>query len=187
MVKKNGFSLWCVYVFKCMFTVFRLCTPKRGFAFFGITRLGGNFITFKNTTANWLSTTLLNQVFSQRVMLKKLLLLFVLFSALHSSAQYYPFYNLGVENGLIQSQVRSITQDSNGHLWIGTLGGLSRYDGVTFTNYNVRDGLLDNACYAVTTDLEGNVWVGGNKGISCFNGSSFNHFKLQTNESLTLK
>lgn len=114
--------------------------------------------------------------------MKKSLFILLLFTAQIALGQRYPFYNLGVENGLIQSQVRALTQDQQGHLWVGTLGGLSRYDGTSFRNYNVRDGLLDNACYSLATDQDGNIWIGGKKGLSCYNGKEFTHYSLGSSE-----
>lgn len=111
-----------------------------------------------------------------------LFVLIVLFLTHKVGAQRYSFYNLSVENGLIQSQVQSLTQDRYGHLWVGTLGGMSRYDGEHFTNYNVRNGMLDNSCYAITTDRQGNIWLGGPEGISKYNGNKFEHYRLQSPE-----
>ena len=37
------------------------------------------------------------------------------------------------QNGLPQDFVATITQTRDGYLWIGTLGGLVRFDGVRFT------------------------------------------------------
>ncbi len=103
--------------------------------------------------------------------------LLFLFSA-SSRAQRYPFHNLSVDDGLIQSQATSMTQDNMGNLWIATLGGLSRYDGKNFTNYSVRNGLLNNELRAVAADKYGNIWIGGKSGISCYNGKSFAHYTL---------
>lgn len=105
--------------------------------------------------------------------------------ALTSNAQRYPFYNLSVENGLIQSQVRALSQDVHGHLWIGTHGGLSRYDGKDFTNYSVRNGMLDNSVQALATDKQGNVWLGTQDGISVYNGKKFQHFSLEATDGQT--
>src|SRR4051812_47949447 len=88
-------------------------------------------------------------------------LLAICASAIGSKAQRYPFYNLNVENGLVQSQPRDMVQDRMGHLWIGTLGGLSRYDGQNFTNYSVRDGMQTGTVNAVAADKQGNIWIGG--------------------------
>mgnify|MGYP005676933725 FL=1 len=41
------------------------------------------------------------------------------------------------------SWVNSIEKDKNGNVWIGTLGGLLKYDGSQFTLINERDGLQD--------------------------------------------
>ncbi|OSZ82009.1 hypothetical protein CAP35_01695 [Chitinophagaceae bacterium IBVUCB1] len=100
-----------------------------------------------------------------------------------ASAQRYPFYNLNVENGLIQSQVTSMVQDTYGHLWVGTLGGLSRYDGNTFTNFTVRDGMTDNTVNALATDKQGNIWLGTRKGISKYDGKRFQHFVFNSPEN----
>ena len=59
-----------------------------------------------------------------------------------SQAQRYPFHNLSVDDGLMQSQATCLAQDRTGYLWIGTLGGLSRYDGRNFTNYTIKNGLI---------------------------------------------
>ena len=42
------------------------------------------------------------------------------------------------DNGLPQNSVLSIRQSEDGYLWIATLGGLARFDGVNFTTLNLR-------------------------------------------------
>lgn len=111
------------------------------------------------------------------------LIVCMLFAWYHVPAQRYPFYNLNVENGLIQSQARALAQDKFGHLWIGTLGGLSRYDGKSFTNYTVRDGMLDNEVKALATDGKGALWIGGPKGLSSFDNKGFHHYRFQSAET----
>src|ERR1700722_2635914 len=85
-------------------------------------------------------------------------------------AQRFPFHNLNVDDGLMQSQATCLAQDKMGNLWIGTLGGLSRYDGRNFTNYTVRNGMLNNTVWSVAVDSQGYIWAGGPAGISQFNG-----------------
>lgn len=111
------------------------------------------------------------------------IILSVLCACNHVFAQRYPFYNLNVENGLIQSQATAMVQDKYGHLWIGTLGGLSRYDGKNFTNYTVRDGMTDNTVNALSTDKEGNIWIGTRKGVSQYDGRIFKHYVFQSPEN----
>jgi ligand-binding sensor domain-containing protein/signal transduction histidine kinase len=99
--------------------------------------------------------------------------------SLSSHAQRYSFHNLSVDDGLVQSQATCLTQDKTGSLWIGTLGGLSRYDGKNFTNYTIRNGLLNNTVRAIAADSAGNMWIGTQSGLSRFNGKKFMHFTRQ--------
>lgn len=103
------------------------------------------------------------------------------FAAITSSGQRTSFYNLNVENGLIQSQVTAMTQDNFGHLWIGTLGGLARYDGKNFTNYTVRDGMPDNEVTALAYDKDGRLWIGNPGALSSFNGKTFKKYSFPKN------
>jgi signal transduction histidine kinase/ligand-binding sensor domain-containing protein len=96
------------------------------------------------------------------------------------NAQRYPFSNLGIEQGLIQSQVFDILQDSSGHLWAATLGGLSSYDGKTFRSYTVRDGLPSNTIMMLACDAKGQLWIGTGRGISCYDGRRFRNFLLSS-------
>ncbi len=102
-----------------------------------------------------------------------------LFFTVVAHAQRYPFHNLSVDDGLVQSQATCLAQDKMGNLWIGTYGGLTRYDGKNCTNYTIRNGLQSNEIWSVAADTLGNIWVGGPTGISCFNGKSFTHFPRQ--------
>ncbi len=98
-------------------------------------------------------------------------------------AQRYPFYNLSIEQGLIQSQATSLAQDKLGHLWIGTLGGLSRYDGRSFTSYSVRDGLPSNNVNTLRYDRNGILWVGTDHGLATYDGRSFRQYVFQSPEN----
>jgi ligand-binding sensor domain-containing protein/signal transduction histidine kinase len=96
------------------------------------------------------------------------------------------FHNLSVDDGLIQSQATCMAQDMIGNLWIGTFGGLSRYDGKNFTSYTIRNGLQNNAVWSVAVDSANNIWIGGQTTLSRFNGKTFLHYtrQVQTNHVL---
>ena len=49
----------------------------------------------------------------------------------------------------------SIAIDSDGGLWFGTNGGVSRYDGENLTRYTESDGLADNDVRAIAIDNDG--------------------------------
>lgn len=93
--------------------------------------------------------------------------------SVHSTAQRFPFFNLKIENGLAQSQTTCMTQDSFGNLWIGTLGGVSRYDGRKFSNYSVNDGLLSNTVYDLKFDHKGKLIISTSEGLQQFDGKHF--------------
>lgn len=91
-------------------------------------------------------------------------------------SQHYNFINYSTESGLAQSQIRSITQDKNGYLWLGTLAGLSKYDGKKFINYSIQNGLIDNQIFSLTADKSTGVWIGTTGGLNYFNGEKFKSY-----------
>jgi len=101
---------------------------------------------------------------------------FLLVGPVH--AERYPFFNIGIEQGLIQSQVSSLVQDNAGHLWAGTLGGLSCFDGQKFRSFTVRDGLPSNSINTLACDSQGNLWIGTTKGLSRFDGHQFTNYRF---------
>ena len=62
--------------------------------------------------------------------------------------------------GLVDNRVTAIAITADGLLWIGTEGGISRFDGQTWTNYTTQDGLLNNYVTALAIDQQGRVWAG---------------------------
>lgn len=74
------------------------------------------------------------------------------------------FDHITIEDGLSQSSVRVIFQDSRGFLWFGTEDGLNRYDGYTFKVYkpdpDVANSLSDRWITSIVEDKEGFLWIG---------------------------
>ncbi len=130
---------------------------------------GYGLISHKNYEVQWYIRTIL-------YCMSYALMSVCVFITIPAGAQRYPFHNLSVDDGLLQSQATCLAQDKTGNLWIGTLGGLSRYDGKTFTNYTVRNGLMNNVVWAVAVDTQGNIWVGDQSGLSQFDGKKFVHY-----------
>ena len=73
------------------------------------------------------------------------------------------FSHLTVENGLSQSMVTCIFQDSKGFMWFGTQDGLNRFDGYSIKVFknNPQDSssLSDNFIYALYGDEKGDLFV----------------------------
>ncbi len=77
-----------------------------------------------------------------------------------SIAQRSIFTNYSLDEGLIQSSVLSIYQDAEGNIWLGTQGGLSKYNGQTFRTYDTRHGLADNHIASILQDRLKRYWFG---------------------------
>ncbi|HFE65231.1 MAG TPA: PAS domain S-box protein [Caldithrix sp.] len=98
------------------------------------------------------------------------LLGFLFISGVFSQTLNIHIYN--VEQGLVQSQVQTILQDKKGYLWIGTVDGLSKFDGINFVSYTRFNGLADNDITASRMDKNGNIWFGHTNGkITRYNAS----------------
>jgi signal transduction histidine kinase/ligand-binding sensor domain-containing protein len=61
---------------------------------------------------------------------------------LTESRGQYPFVHYTPKDGLVNSRVRKVFQDSKGRMYFLTFGGLSMYDGARFKNYTTQSGLL---------------------------------------------
>lgn len=68
--------------------------------------------------------------------------------------------------GLPSNNVRSLYEDPEGVLWLGTYdGGLGRYSDGKWTRYTQKDGLFDNGVFQILDDSHGNFWMSSNRGI----------------------
>ena len=67
-----------------------------------------------------------------------ILFLFLL-STFQLIAQSHSVKRLGIEQGLSNNYVVSITQDKQGFLWFATEEGLNKFDGTRFTTYYKND------------------------------------------------
>lgn len=95
-------------------------------------------------------------------------------------AQAYPFRNYTIEDGLVQSSVSAMLQDSYGYVWLGTETGMSKFDGINFTNYTEDTGFSDNAVYTIFEDSNNDLWFGSNgDGVFYFNDGQFTNFTIQ--------
>ncbi|MBL7941562.1 MAG: histidine kinase [Flavobacteriales bacterium] len=92
-------------------------------------------------------------------------------------AQRYTFLSYGAREGLPHSQLRCLHQDARGFIWIGSLGGLSRFDGKTFTNYDEEDGLPDNQVNCIVS-FSDTVVAGNIGGFSVLTGGKIRGVQL---------
>jgi diguanylate cyclase (GGDEF)-like protein len=91
-------------------------------------------------------------------------------SALAAPVRPIRFDHLSLEQGLSQSTVQSILQDSKGYVWLATEDGLNRYDGLSFKVYR-RDSmdpasLPSSFVWDIEEDASGNLWVATAAGLA---------------------
>ena len=76
-------------------------------------------------------------------------------------------------DGLPDSYILTIYQDSHQYLWIGTYSGLSRFDGKTFTNYGISNGLPDLFVNAILEDKQNRLWIATRKGVGYLQNNTY--------------
>ena len=59
---------------------------------------------------------------------------------------------------------RSLSEGSDGRVWIGTPSSLIEFDGVRFRAYSRAHGLVNHTINAVAEDQAGHVWIGADAG-----------------------
>ena len=77
------------------------------------------------------------------------------------------------EDGLVCNYISELSFDKNGVLWIGTLHGISSFDGKSWTTYTTENsGLANNNIISITIDKDNVKWFGTiNSGVSTFDGT----------------
>jgi signal transduction histidine kinase/CheY-like chemotaxis protein/ligand-binding sensor domain-containing protein len=82
------------------------------------------------------------------------------------------FEYLNAADGLAQNHVFSVNQDKYGFMWFCTMGGLSKYDGFTFTNYYYSEEDSTTISSSFTDkffeDSKGRYWVSTSRGFNRF-------------------
>ncbi len=80
--------------------------------------------------------------------------------------------HLTLEDGLRQSSILSLFQDSNGIMWIGTEDGLHKYDGYSFKIFAHQPGmkqtLSNSSINSIVEDGARNLWIGTDYGLNQF-------------------
>lgn len=79
------------------------------------------------------------------------------------------FSHIGINEGLSQNTVFSITQDKTDNMWFATYDGVNKFDGYDFTVYRHNNAdttsIAGNIARVVMTDSKGRIWVGTHKGV----------------------
>ncbi len=89
----------------------------------------------------------------------------------------------GTDEGISTDMVQAMAQTPDGFLWIATLSGLLRFDGIKFSPIPFHKPHIDaqretDIPYALFVDKDGLLWIGSERGVTTFDyrTGSFNTF-----------
>ena len=111
---------------------------------------------------------------------------------LSSEAPELRFENLSIKDGMAQFSGQDIVQDSFGYMWIGTEGGLHRYNGYEFEIYATvpfdSTSLSSSNISSLEEASNGDIWAGTGNGLNRFNRETqtFTHFRHDPQDSTTI-
>jgi signal transduction histidine kinase/ligand-binding sensor domain-containing protein len=111
-----------------------------------------------------------------------LLLLFAFGVSLVARAQY-GYDHWKVEDGLPQNIIRGISQTPDGYVWIATLNGLVRFDGVRFSSFDRSNtpGLVSNRFREMLPGRDGDLWLTNEVGgVTRYHEGAFRHYGEET-------
>ncbi|MBN2425686.1 MAG: hypothetical protein JXB44_11730 [Calditrichaceae bacterium] len=134
--------------------------------------------------------------FKNHVFMKVLWVIIALrFTGLGStlSADQLELERISTKQGLSQSTITSICQDSCGFLWFGSYNGLNRYDGYTFEIFKHdpfnKNSLTHDFVRVLTVDKKGRLWIGtAGGGLNLYDPRTekFLSFQYDKNDSNSL-
>ncbi|GAB3918140.1 ligand-binding sensor domain-containing protein [Larkinella terrae] len=121
------------------------------------------------------------------------LLLFSVKTGLLAQPSQLPleFHHIREQQGLSYNVVNTFLQDRDGQLWVGTYGGLDRFDGSHFTTFkadrqNPDKTLVNNIVHDLCQDNNGNIWAATNNGITRYDRKTGQFFNIRTAEGINL-
>ncbi len=92
--------------------------------------------------------------------------------------------NWEANSDLPVTTIHALAQDLNGYLWLGTLDGLIRFDGVKFTLFRneTHPGLVSNNIRKLISGSDGSIWIGTEEaGLVRMKNGVFTHYGREQN------
>ncbi|MCR5665266.1 MAG: hypothetical protein K6G01_00420 [Eubacterium sp.] len=79
----------------------------------------------------------------------------------------YAFTTYDTEDGLSSAEINTITQTSDGYIWVGSYSGLYRYDGTDFEKVELDERITN--VMMLCCDQKGRMWIATNdSGVACY-------------------
>lgn len=79
----------------------------------------------------------------------------------------------GYDEGLQDLAITTICEDQRGLIWVGTEGGVHRFDGKGFQGFHRKSGLPSAMIYALLISPDGKLWAGTRRGLARLEGDHF--------------
>ncbi len=119
---------------------------------------------------------------SLALLLSSLLMFNVLADSLQLADSELHLRRFSVRDGLPSAYINTILQRQDGFIWLGSKGGLSRFDGQRFNNMHIstETGLISNDVLSLVEDQQQRLWVGTARGLFLFDDyrQQFQHIPL---------
>ena len=89
------------------------------------------------------------------------------------------------DNGLPTGEANVVLQTRDGYIWIGSYGGLIRYDGVNFKNFSAEEGMLESSSIrALYEGSDGKLYVGTNDmGVYIYQDGTFTRVSYEGDDN----
>lgn len=77
-------------------------------------------------------------------------------------------------NGLSTDEANAVLQTKDGYLWVGSFGGLLRYDGTSFRDFSAEGAITTQSIRTLYEDSTGRLWIGsGDAGVFVYENGAF--------------
>lgn len=104
------------------------------------------------------------------------------------SGQARQFSHYAVSDGLSQSEILCIFQDSEGYMWFGTQNGLNKFDGYAFEQFfnDPADStsISNSWIFGITEDHNGLIWIGTKGGLNSYDKKTGHFSRITLSDSL---
>jgi diguanylate cyclase (GGDEF)-like protein len=88
-------------------------------------------------------------------------------------SQQFSFRQYGQSDGLMNLAAGYLVRDPGGDMWVGTDGGLFRFDGTAVVTYDTASGLPAETVRGMAADPWGRLWVTLDRGLYVGNTAGF--------------
>ena len=94
------------------------------------------------------------------------------------SLDHYGHQAWRTDSGLPQNTVHSILQTGDGYLWLGTDGGLVRFDGIEFVTFDAENTpqFKSDTVSDLLQDASGTLWISTAAGLLSYRSGAFRAF-----------